>query len=42
MWHVLNHVYDFLWGGRERFGNMVIAQIRNNIQIREQSNSTFR
>lgn len=38
----LLHVDVFLWGGTERFGNMVTAQIRNNFQIREQNNAIFR
>lgn len=38
----LMHVDDFLWGGTKRFENVVIAQIRNNFQVREQSNNVFR
>jgi len=38
----LMHVDDFLWGGTERFENVVITQIRNNFQVREQSNTTFK
>ncbi|XP_064093862.1 uncharacterized protein LOC135206376 [Macrobrachium nipponense] len=38
----LMHVDDFLWGGIKKFESVVIAQIRNHFQVREQSNAIFR
>lgn len=38
----LMHVDDFLWGGTKRFENVVIAQVRNSFQVREQSKTIFR
>lgn len=38
----LMHVDDFLWGGTKRFENVVIAQIRNHFQVKEQCKNIFR
>ena len=38
----LMHVDDFLWGGTERFENVVIAKIRSHFKVSEQNDTVFR